>query len=322
MELPHLKIGKIEVPVPIIQGGMAVRISLSALAAAVSNCGGIGVIGGSGIPPEEVGEEVRKAKELTDGPIGVNLMVATKQFMNSVCKSIQEKVDLLIVGAGFSRDVFRIALPEGVEVVPVVSSAKAASMSEHFGASAVVLEGGDAGGHLGTTKSVWELLPEVIKAVKIPVIAAGGIFYGSDIVKALKIGAAGVQMGTRLAASIESNAADSWKQMYIKAKDEDVVLICSPVGLPGRAMINPFVEKIKDSIDGAKVKCIQCLKHCQKNYCIFDVLVKAQQGDVDNGLIFCGSRVGEVKEILSVSEIFNNIIDEAKVAMSASRAGA
>lgn len=312
MKLPHLKIGAIDVPVPVIQGGMAVRISLSSLAAAVSNCGGIGVIGGSGMPPDEVAAEVRKAKSMTDGPIGVNLMVATKQFMNSAYQAIQAKVDLLIVGAGFSRDIFKVAIAKGVMVVPVVSSVKAAKMSENLGAAAVIVEGGDAGGHLGTLESIWDILPDIVKSVKIPVIAAGGIFYGHEIVKALKMGAAGVQLGTRFAASKESNAADEWKQMYVNASADDVTLIESPVGLPGRGLKNPFVERLKGGVGGAKVACIQCLKVCKKNFCIFDVLNKAQKGDTVDGLIFCGSRVGEVKKILSVKDIMGSIVSEMK----------
>lgn len=321
MELPHLKIGKIEAFLPIIQGGMAVRISTARLAAAVAECGGIGVIGGSGMPPEEVGEEVRKAKSMTGGPIGVNLMVATRQFMNSVRQAIGERVDLLIVGAGFSRDVFKVAGEAGVPVVPVVSSAKAALISERFGAEAVVVEGCDAGGHLGTLQTIWQILPEVINAVKIPVIAAGGIFYGSDLVKALRMGAAGVQMGTRFAASIESNAAAAWKQLYLEAENSDVTLIESPVGLPGRGLSNEFVRKIKEGLNNAQVKCVTCLKNCQKNFCIIDALVKAQQGDIVNGLIFCGSRVGEVKEILPVKTIIENIVAEAYETL-ATKAGA
>ncbi len=317
MELPKLKIGEWQTSLPIIQGGMAVRISLAPLAAAVANEGGVGIIAGSGLHPPELAEHIRRARKLTDGIIGVNIMVALGEFAELVRTAIREKVDLIISGAGFSRDAFKWCHNANIPFVPVVSSERVAKLAERFGAATIVVEGKEAGGHLGTDQPLLSILPRIIKAVKIPVIAAGGIFRGSDIAKVLSMGASGVQMGTRFAASEESNAATAWKETYVRAKPEDVVIIESPVGMPGRALLTPFTKalfagKVPKPVDYKR--CVKCLKHCKKNYCIIEALVRAQRGDMKRGLVFCGERVGEVKEILPVGEIIKNLIEEFKEA--------
>lgn len=312
MKLPELKIGHLVAKVPIIQGGMAIRISTARLAAAVAEQGGIGLIAASGMPFDELRHEIRLARSLTKGIVGINAMVAAREFAGLVRTAIEEGIDLVVAGAGFSRDIFAIGKESGTPIVPIVSSAKLARISESLGASAVIVEGKEAGGHLGTDQSVRVLLPEIKKAVKIPVIGAGGVISGRDIVELLSLGADGVQMGTRFAASVESNAAPALKEFYLKAKPEDVVLIKSPVGLPGQAVKNPFATKILEGTAPLPDSCDACLKHCERNFCIIKALIRAQQGDVETGLVFTGEYIHKIDEILPVKEIFSRLLKEVE----------
>ncbi len=315
MKLPELKIGNLKASLPIVQGGMGVRISLASLASAVANEGGIGLIAASGVHPQELAEHIREAKKLTDGIIGINVMVAIREFKELVMTAVRERVDVIVAGAGFSRDIFIIGNEYNIPIVPIVSSEKAARISEKFGAAAIIVEGKEAGGHLGTDKPLFSILPGIIKAVKIPVIAAGGILKGSDIAKVFSMGGKGVQMGTRFAASEESSAAPAWKEAYVNAKSEDVVLIKSPVGLPGRALNTSFVKDLLANKIPAHTdikRCVKCLKHCKKDFCIIEALENAQEGNMKKGLVFCGERVGEINNILSVKEIIKNLIEEFK----------
>lgn len=314
MLLPELKIGNLKPRFPIIQGGMAVRISTAPLAAAVAEEGGIGLIAATGMSVEELRAEIRKARELTKGIIGINIMFAVSDFAKLVKTAIEEKIDLIVSGAGFSRDIFPWGKEAGIPIVPIVSTAKLAKISEKLGAAAVVVEGKEAGGHLGTDESMKKIVPEVRAAVKIPVIAAGGIIDGQDIVDAFKLGADGVQMGTRFAASVECNAADEFKELYLQAKPEDIVLIQSSVGLPGQAIKNVFSEKLLNGDNLKPAKCDKCLKNCSKKFCILQALVKAQQGDLLNGLVFSGEFVHKIKEILPVKKIFENLLQEIELA--------
>lgn len=310
MKLPELRIGHLVARVPIVQGGMAVRISTARLAAAVAEQGGIGLIAASGMTMDELRYEIRLARSLTRGIIGINAMVAAREFTKLLTTAIDEGIDLIVAGAGFSRDMFSLGRAAGVPIVPVVSSAKLARISEMLGASAVVVEGKEAGGHLGTDRSMRDILPEVKKAVKIPVIGAGGVITGRDIVEVMRLGADGVQMGTRFAASEESNAAPALKEFYLKARPEDVVIIKSPVGLPGRAVKNPFAAKVVEGTAPEPVACEACLKHCAKNFCIVKALIRAQQGDVENGLVFTGEYIHKIDAILPVREIFARLLRE------------
>lgn len=312
MKLPKLKIGDLLAEIPIIQGGMAVRISTSNLAAAVAECGGIGLIAATGIPIEELIDEIRKAKEKTKGIIGINIMVAAKQFKEVVAAAIKEKIDVIFAGAGISREIFAMGKEAGVPIVPIVSSAKLAKLVEKLGAAAVVVEGKEAGGHLGTDISVKDIVPEVKRSVNIPVIAAGGIIDGKDIAEALKYGADGVQMATRFVASYECNASDEFKQVHINAKSEDIVIIESPVGYPGRAIKNSFTQRIMGDGKIPPKKCDACLKHCSKKFCILSALRNSQQGNVEEGLVFSGENVGRINDILSVKDIFKKLTSEVE----------
>lgn len=256
---------------------------------------------------------IRKAKEKirNTGYIGVNVLFAMNDFAEKMKAAIEEKVDFIISGAGISRDMYTWGKNADIPVISIVSSAKLARLSERLGAAAVVVEGHEAGGHLGTDRPLFDILPEVVAAVEIPVIAAGGIMTGKDIARALKMGASGVQMGTRFVAGNECDAPLSFKEKYINARLEDTILVKTTVGLQGRAVKNNFTKLIADNNKKIKIKkCINCLKNCSYRFCTLDSLITSMDGDCENGLVFAGARVNEVKEILPVQTIINNIMME------------
>lgn len=311
MQLPFLKIGNLVPRYPIIQGGMSIKVSTASLAAAVAKAGGIGVIGATGISLEDVKSEIQSARAMASGGIlGINIMFAAHHFKEVVQTAIDQAIDVIFTGAGFSRDIFEIGRKSGVPIVPIVSSARAARLAERSGAAAVVAEGTEAGGHLGTDRSIKEILPEIKEAVSIPVIAAGGITDGFDMAEMVKLGADGVQMATRFVLSKECSVADEYKQVYLEAKEEDIVMVKSPVGLPGRAIRNKFSEQLSQGIEPPMEECHRCLKQCSHVYCISKALVAARDGDIDNGLVFAGKNVFKIKDILPVEQIFDNILKQ------------
>ena len=315
MKLPQLKIGGLVARIPIIQGGMAIRISTGSLAGAVAAEGGIGVIGASGLAFDELAREIRLAKEKAKGGIvGINIMFAAREFVGVVQTAIKEKIDLIFTGAGFSRDIFKLGSSSNTPIVPIVSSARLASTAEKSGAAAVVVEGKEAGGHLGTDRSVREIVPEVIKAVKIPVIGAGGMVDGRDICEMMKLGVDGVQLATRFVLSEECNASIEYKRVYQNAKKEDVVLISSPVGMPGRALRTAFVNKIVGKHPPRPIGCDFCLKKCSLEYCIIQALINSQKGDVENGIVFSGENVWKIKDrsIKPVKKIMEELVSEVE----------
>jgi nitronate monooxygenase len=317
LKLPQLKIGHMMPKVPIIQGGMGVGISLSGLATAVAKAGGIGIISGTGITVEELRSHIKTAKDAVKdvGYIGVNVLFAMNDFAEKMKIAIEEKVDFIISGAGISRDMYAWGKEAGIPVISIVSTAKLAKLSERLGASAIVVEGFEAGGHLGTDRPMFDILPEVVEAVTIPVIAAGGIMTGEDIAKAIKMGAAGVQMGTRFVASEECDAPLSFKQKYVEAKKDDLVLVKTTVGLQGRAIKNKFTDLISGQDKLRIAKCHDCLKNCSYRFCTLDSLMVSLKGDVENGLVFAGSRVHEIKEILPVQQIIDRIVMEYQLSI-------
>jgi nitronate monooxygenase len=357
MELPPLKIGHLVSKLPIIQGGMGVGISLSGLASAVANEGGIGVIAAIMIGINEpcittdgaqahiggMKREIRKAKDLTQGILGVNIMVASTDFGDMVRTAIQEGIDIIFSGAGlplnlpgFLRD------GDQTKLVPIVSSGRAASIlckkwlsRFNYLPDAFVVEGPMAGGHLGFKTeqlddpdfALEHLMKDVIETVEpfersekktIPVIAAGGIYNGEDIYNALQIGAAGVQMGTRFVATHECDADKAFKEMYVKAKAEDLMIIKSPVGLPGRVIRNEFIERINNG-EKRPLKCpYHCIKTCDPEkspYCIALALECARRGKFKNGFAFAGQNAYRVNEIVSVKELINSLKVEYSLAM-------
>ncbi len=321
-KLPPLKIGRIFSKFPIIQGGMAVRVSLHRLAGNVAKNGAIGIIAVSGMDdPNEVKSEIRKARKIAgpNGVIGINIMGVARRFIELVKAAMEEKIDLIIQGAGFRRDIFDLGGKYNIPIFSMASSVKVAKKGEAMGAAAIVVEGMDAGGHLGFPKGhpfrkTIDIVKEVVKAVKTPVIAAGGIFTGKDIVEMLRAGAKGVQMATRFVATKECDAHPRFKEAHLKAKKEDVVIIHSPVGLPGRAIKNAFVEKILkgEAPKPDPKKCQGCIGEiCDKSYCILEALENARKGDIENGLVFAGSNVWRVNKIVTVKELIQELVNEA-----------
>ncbi len=310
MKFPELRLGNLVPKYPIIQGGMAVRLSTSRLAAAVAEAGGIGLIAASGMEIDELRREIRQARDKTKGIIGINIMFAVSKFKELVFTALEEGIDLIIQGAGFSRDIFSWCEQAKTPLVSIVSTPKLARIAESLGAAGVVVEGKEAGGHLGTDQSMRILLPQVKEAVSLPVIAAGGIVDVYDLKEAFELGADGVQMGIRFAASEEANGAECLKEVYVKANREDIVLIDSPVGLPGRAIRNVFAEKILSGTVEPPQACEGCLKKCKQNFCIMEALNNAQQGNLDKGLIFSGEYIEKIKEILPAGRIISNLVKE------------
>ncbi|WP_028578839.1 NAD(P)H-dependent flavin oxidoreductase [Desulfogranum japonicum] len=315
MKLPELKIGSFIAKIPIIQGGMSVRVSTSALAVPVAECGGIGTIGGSGLPVEELQADIRKAKTETDGVIAVNIMYAMKDFYELVMGSIEAGADMIITGAGFSRDIFKIGKKYNIPIVSIVSSPNFAKLAEKLGAAAIICEATEAGGHLGTEKKLRDLFPSIRKVVsKVPLIAAGGITDGYEMAEMMdKYGADGVQIASRFVLSKECSVSQKFKEAFLNAKKEDIVLVESPVGMPGRAIKTQFIEKMEKGAEDLMGTCLfQCLKKCSYKYCINDRLMKAHDGDVDNGLVFAGANTYKMNEILPVREIFDRFVKAAE----------
>ncbi|MDD2999194.1 MAG: nitronate monooxygenase [Candidatus Riflebacteria bacterium] len=302
--LPRLSIGKLQPKYPLMQGGMAIRVSMGELAGAVAREGGIGLIAGSGMGHEELKTEIKKARSIANGGIvGINTMVAASDFLSLMKTAAEAGIDALIAGAGFSRDIFDIGRSHGIPVVPIVSSDRVAVLSEKLGASAVVVEGSEAGGHLGTDRPARDIFPEVKAAVKIPVLLAGGIIDQKDIVEAYEMGADGVQVGTRFAASFEANVEKPFHDTYLKAKKGDVFRVMSPVGLWGNALRTAFVDKVERG-EARIADCVRCLKKCSRRFCIIQALIEARSGNLDKGLVFAGEHVYRIGKIMSVRDIF------------------
>jgi nitronate monooxygenase len=356
--IKELVIGNLKARLPIVQGGMGVGISMSSLAAAVANQGGIGVIATAGIGMSEpdfysnfaeaniraLRKQIQKARELTDGIIGVNIMVALSNFADMVKTAIEEKVDIIFSGAGLPLDLPKY-LKENIKtkIVPIVSSGKAARIIAQrwidqydYVPDAIVVEGPKAGGHLGFKESQLDdekysldnLVTDVISQVRpiedefrrqIPVIAGGGIYTGEDIYNIMQLGAAGVQMGTRFVPTHECDAEDEFKQCYVDAKKEDIGIIKSPVGLPGRAIINDFVKKTEAG-EKAPYKCpYHCIVTCDyKNspYCIALALANAKNGKMQNGFAFAGENAYRTEEVVSVKELTDTLKSEYEGAAS------
>jgi len=315
MKLPPLTIGPYTAPIPLIQGGMSIRVSTSALAVPVAECGGIGTIGGSSIPVEELQADIRKAKAATKGVIAVNIMFAMKNFYNLVMGSIEAGVDMIITGAGFSRDIFKIGRETKTPIVSIVSTPAFAKLAEKLGAAAIVVEAKEAGGHLGTDVALRELFPSIRNVVKnVPLIAAGGITNGYEMAEMMdKYGADGIQIATRFVLTEECSVSEAFKQAYLQAQKDDVTLIRSPVGMPGRALSTPFVKQMIANEDLMTKKCkFQCLKKCDHYYCISDRLMKARDGNIEEGLVFTGENVYKMKEILTVRQVFDMFISQAE----------
>lgn len=304
-----IQIGNLEIDLPIIQGGMAIRASMGRLASAVANEGGVGLIAGTGLTPAELKEEIIDAKNKIvnkGGALGVNIMVATSNFMDLAKASVEAGIDMIVCGAGFSRDIFEVGKESGVAIVPIVSSLKLAKISQRLGADAIVVEGGNAGGHLGTDKDSWDIIEEIAANISIPVFGAGGVMEPADAKRMLDLGADGVQMGSRFIATVECEVSDEFKNMYVNAKEGDVVEIASSAGLPANAIISPYVNKVLEAATEKPTSCNSCLKKCTRAFCVYNRLVMGHEGDHEEGIFFAGKDVWKINEILSVKEVMDN----------------
>lgn len=350
MRMKPLIIGDLIAKIPIIQGGMGVGVSRSRLAGAVAKEGGIGIISTAQIGYDEpdfnrhqiesnlsaIKKHLGLAKAAApEGVVGVNIMVATKQYERYVKAACEGGADVIISGAGLP-----ISLPEMVKgfqtkIAPIVSSIRAASVilkmwdkKYRTTADFIVIEGPKAGGHLGFTKEQLDHINELdydteIRGIidckreyeekyhrSIPVVVAGGIFDQEDIRHSLDLGADGVQIATRFVVTEECDASQEFKQAYLDAKKEDVAIVISPVGMPGRAIANSFLKKV-DGTRSAVPKCFNCLEHCNPKdtpYCITEALINSVKGNLKEGLIFCGENVHKLKKMTTVKAIFDELV--------------
>lgn len=356
---PALRIDDIELKIPIIQGGMGVGISLSGLASAIANQGGVGVIATAGIGYLEpdfmtdlksatrrgLQKEIIKARTMTDGVLGVNIMLALTDYKSLIKTAIDSGIDIVFLSAGLP---FRLPGELDVEYirnsktkfVPVVSSARAAKLllmkwkKFDYPPDALVIEGPMAGGHLGFSRSQIEdpgitlegILRETMEltgffeqkyGIKVPLIVAGGIFSGRDIYRFMEMGADGVQMATRFVGTHECDADEKFKQQYVNCKREDLTIIDSPVGLPGRAINNKFIQQVRNGCKKPHTCPWKCLTTCDVAnvpYCIARALTEAKNGNLDEGFAFAGANAYKVNEIVHVSEIIESLENEYNLA--------
>lgn len=346
-----IKVGDKQSKYPIIQGGMGVGVSMHNLAGNVSKEGGIGIISTADIGYQEedfakepmkanlraIGKEIKKAREIAgeDKIIGVNIMVALKNYSEIVKECVKQKIDLIISGVGIPKELPEYVKGSNTKIAPIVSSLRCCELivthwmkKYDYVPDMIVIEGPEAGGHLGfkseelnesakpklenITTEVVEYIKEVEKETgkSIPVISAGGIWDSKDIKRFLDLGASGVQMATRFVTTNECDASTEFKEAYVNAKPEDIKIIKSPVGMPGRAINNNFIKKMeteKCKID----KCYNCIKTCNvanSPYCITRALINSVKGKIDDGLIFCGSNVSKIKEIVSVHDLMQELV--------------
>lgn len=349
---PSLKIGDLEIKVPIVQGGMGVGISGPSLVTAVANAGAVGVLSSAGmgvdlpeyrkdplaVSVEVIQKEIRQCKENTDGVVGINIMVATTYFAQMCEAAMDAGVDIIFAGAGLPTNLPQFK-KEGcnTKLIPIVSSGKAVQVlakkwikSYGYVPDGFVVEGPLAGGHLGFKEenltdpayALENLVKEVVAACvpfeeeygkKIPVIAAGGVYSGADIDKFLKLGASGVQMGTRFVVTEECDADIAFKNAYLNCKEDDITIIHSPVGMPGRAINNEFLHAVQNGLKHPKACPFHCIKTCkveESPYCIAMALLNAKRGNVAHGFVFAGHNAYRTDKIVKVQELIDSLQEE------------
>lgn len=348
-----LKLGNKQLALPILQGGMGVGISLGGLAGAVAACGGMGCIStaqtGFNEPdflqhPAEANlralkKEIAKAKACAKGAglVAINAMVATRQYADAVQAAVEAGIDAVICGAGLPLDLPGLVLPETL-IAPVVSSARAAQVIcktwlRRFARlpDFVVLEGSEAGGHLGfdetdlqseSCPTLTELLPSLLKAIapfettagrKIPVFVAGGVNGGTGLAHYRALGAAGVQLATPFIATYECDASPAYKEVLLQAKAEEVRILHSPVGMPGRALNTPLVQRLAAGLRQTPLHCTGCIHGChpaETPFCITEALIAAVRGDLQHGLFFCGAHVERLTQLTSVQVLMDKIAQD------------
>ena len=347
-----LKIGKKYTKLPLIQGGMGIGISLGGLAGAVAAEGGAGVISAAQIGFREpdfdeepftanlraIHKEVEKARALSkEGVIGMNIMTAMNGYESYVREAVKAGVDFIVSGAGLPVDLPAYTEGSDTAIAPIVSTEKSASVILKYWdkkykkiPDLLIVEGPKAGGHLGFTKEQLEFFAEnkykeeigaILRLVKtyeekygekIPVILAGGIDSREKAEEAFSIGADGIQVATRFVTTKECDAASEYKEAYVKAKKEDICIVKSPVGMPGRAIHNAFLEKVERG-EKKLCKCHKCLHRCNPGeipYCITDALIQAAEGNVEDALIFCGANAWKISEIQTVSQVVRELFPD------------
>lgn len=358
MELKGIKIGDKISKYPIIQGGMGVGISLHNLAGNVAKVGGIGIISTAdiGYQDEEfsknplkanlkaIGDEIAKARKIApNGILGVNIMVAMNNYAETVKECVKKGIDLIVSGAGLPKELPKFVEGTKTKIAPIISSLRACRLiTKHwiekynYVPDMIVIEGPEAGGHLGfkqteldkenrpkledITKEVLKYISQVEKEnnKEIPVVVAGGIFDGKDIAKYLKLGASGVQIATRFVATDECDANIEFKNAYVNAKKEDIKIIKSPVGMPGRALNNAFIKKVENEREKI-TKCYRCIRTCDAvntPYCITKALINAVKGNINDALVFCGSNVYRINKIVPVRDLIQELVTETKLCLN------
>lgn len=351
MKYPSFNIGDLQVKKPLIQGGMGIGISLSGLAGAVAREGGIGIISTAQIGFREpdfeenplkaniraIGSELAKARKIaTKGIIGFNIMVAARDYEAHVRAAVAAGADLIVSGAGLPVDLPAFVQGSQAKIAPIVSTEKSAKVILKYWdkkysrtADLVVIEGPKAGGHLGFTReqlhdfdapsydSEVRRILRVIKsygekfACHIPVALAGGISNGADVAHAFSLGVDAVQVATRFVTTEECDADIRYKEAYLRAKQEDIQIVKSPVGMPGRAIMNDFMKRIMDGGKCPPKKCLACMKGCkpaETPYCITEALIHAARGEIDKALLFCGADAWKADKIETVREVMNNML--------------
>lgn len=350
-ELSPLKIGSLTAKLPIVQGGMGVGISLSGLAGAVAKEGGIGIISSAQIGYREpdfdrdpvsanlraIKSEYEKARETApEGVIGFNIMVAMQHYGEYVKAVVDTGADLIISGAGLPTDLPSYVAESGTKIAPIVSTDKSVKVilkywDRKFNRTAdmVVIEGPKAGGHLGFHKEQLEVFSDTVYdeeilaimdtvktygekyGIKIPVVIAGGIENAEQAKHAFDLGADGIQVASRFVTTKECDADEKFKQCYINAGKEDIVIVQSPVGMPGRAIMNPFMERVIKEGRIPHSPCHRCLHKCNPAeipYCITDALIHSAKGEVDEGLLFCGANAYKAEKIETVKSVIDSLL--------------
>lgn len=349
MKYKGLKIGNIETKIPLILGGMGIGVSGWNLASSITNNGGIGVLSGVNLGYREddfytntfeankraIIKEIKKAKKESNmGVIGINFMVAMNKYKEYVKIAVEAGIDIIVSGAGLPLELPEATKDYDTKLIPIVSSAKAARIITKIWdkkynkiPDAVVVEGSKAGGHLGFKKK--DLIEddfdfeEVLKDTKnvlkryedkynkrIPVIAAGGIYSRQDVENIMKIGYDGVQMATRFVTTEECDADFNFKNEYLKSENEDIDIIDSPVGLPGRAITNEFLNNVEEGIKPKIKKCVDCIKKCNykdTKFCISQALINSVKGNIDEGLVFAGENAYRSKKIEKVADVVKEL---------------
>ncbi len=343
--MKNLKIGEKLTRFPLIQGGMGVGISLGRLAGTVAREGGIGIISTAQIGYREqdfdkdpaaanlraIESEMKKARMISPGGIiGYNIMTALKEYAAHVRAAVKAGADIIISGAGLPTDLPALTEGSSTKIAPIVSTDKSANVILKYWdrkykrtADLVVIEGPKAGGHLGfkkeelaefTEEAYDEEIMSIIRTVKgyaekygreIPVVVAGGIYDSSDVRHALELGADGVQVATRFVTTEECDADIRYKEAYVRASEEDIAIVKSPVGMPGRAIMNPLMKRVADGEKVPHSPCHRCLAKCnpaQIPYCITDGLIEAVRGNIEKGLIFCGAKAWKAERIDTVRD--------------------